>query len=208
MDTSKIFGEPSRRWTAESVARLCGEEIRQLRENALALGAGEVVALCDAALPAHEPAAPRSAAAPRSQGKSNLVPRRTAFQARGVTLHEGMASWGGVRGSDGMVVFSLWAQDIRQENGACSYLLWAPNVAGSRPWSDTRGGKERLQQCKLAHERGTAEGLLVHGVRRQGFLPEDRASTIKGVDRDVVIVFQVVLRGAEYWAVWGRASSS
>ena len=119
-----------------------------------------------------------------------------------------MASWGGVRSSDGMVVFSLWAQDIRYEGGACSYLLWAPNVAGSRPWSDTRGGKERLQHCKLAHERGSAEGLLVYGTRRQGFLPEDRASTIKGVDRDVVIVFQVVLRGAEYWAVWGRASSS
>lgn len=193
------------RWTAASVGRLSGEEIQQLRENALRLSAEEVVALCDAAL-AGRPAGQRGCA-PQSREESNLVPRRMALQARGVSLREGMSSWGGVRRSDGMVVRSLWADDIRKENGGCSCLLWAPNEAGSRPWSDTRGGTERLAHCKLAHEHGSAEGLLVHGVRQEGFLPEERASTVKGVDPGVVIRFEVVLRGAEYWAIWGSSAS-
>ena len=206
MKTSKIFREPNPRWTPESVGRLCGEDLQHLRENALQLGAAEVIALCDAALAGRQTAAPPKPSR-TAQEKANLVSRRTAFQTRGVNLREGMSSWGGVRGSDGAVVLSLWAQDIRRENGGCSYLLWAPNLAGSRPWSDTRAGKERLEHCKLALERGGAEGLLVHGVRQEGSLPEERASTIRGVDRDVVIAFQVVQRGAEYWAVWGRAAS-
>jgi hypothetical protein len=45
----------------------------------------------------------------------------------------------------------------------------------------------------------------VRGVRQEGFLPEERASTVKGVDLDVVISFEVVVRGAEYWAIWGEA---
>jgi hypothetical protein len=163
-----------------------------------------VVAFCDAALAGRRPVR-RKTSLLNLREKSNLVPRRTALEARGVTLREGMSSWGGVRQSDGMVVLSLWADDIRKENGGCSCLLWAPNEAGSRPWSDTRGGAERLAHCKLAHERGRGEGLLVRGVRQEGFLPEERASTVKGVDLDVVISFEVVVRGAEYWAIWGEA---
>lgn len=195
------------RWTAESVGCLSGEDVQQLRENALRLGAETVVALCDTALAGRAPVVARKSSARPSREKSNLVSRRTAFQARGVNLYEGMSSWGGVRGSDGMVVLSLWADDIRHENGGCSYLLWAPNNAGSRPWSDTPAGKERLEHCRLAQEGGRAEGLLVYGVRAEGFLPEERASTIKGVDRDVLLLFKVVLRGAEYWAVWGSRAS-
>ena len=192
-------------WTADSVARLFDDELRQLRENATALGAAEVVGLCDAALDERgtSVARRRPSRAMREKDSARLVPRRKAFEMRGVQLNAGMSSWGGVRSSDGMVVLSLWADDVRQEKGGCSCLLWAPNDAGARPWSDSVAGKERLQHCKLALERGQAEGFLVHGVRRDGFLPEERASTIQGADPHTRIAFHVVMRGPAYWAVWG-----
>ena len=127
---------------------------------------------------------------------------------RGVQLDAGMSSWGGVRKSDGVVVFSLWADDVRSERGGCSYLLWAPNRAGSRAWSDMPGGKERLEHCKLALEKGEAEGFLVHGVRREGVLPQERARSVAGADPAIVIRFQVGQRGPEYWAVWGSAAAA
>jgi len=191
------------RWTAESVARLGAEDLRQLRDNALGLGSAEVVALCETALGARGRTAPRSHPGRAAREKSKLVPRRAAFQMRGVHLGARMSSWGGVRDSDGMVVLSLWAEDVRRENGGCSCLLWTPNEKGSRPWSDTPAGKERLQHRKLALEHGRAEGFLVYGVRQEGFLPEERAQTIKGADPHVLIVFQVAFRSAAYWAVWG-----
>jgi hypothetical protein len=191
------------RWNAESVARLSHEDVRQLRENALGLGAEAVVALCDTALRDGGTAVPRKPASRPARERHRLIPRRAAFQMCGVTLGAGMSSWGGVRESDGMVVLSLWADDVRSEKGGCSCLLWAPNESGSRRWSDSPGGKERLRHCRLAQERGRGEGFLVHGVREEGFLPEERASTVKGVDPQVVIGFRVVQRGAEYWAVWG-----
>ena len=127
---------------------------------------------------------------------------------RGVQLNAGMSSWGGVRRSDGVVVLSLWADDVRSEHGGCSCLLWAPNKAGSRPWSDTRAGNERLEHCKLAVQQGEAEAILVHGLRLDGVLPEQRARSVSGADPAVVIRFQVVQRGAEYWAVWGTAAAA
>jgi hypothetical protein len=192
----------SNRWNTQSVGSLSVEEVRQLRENAVRLGAGEVAGLCDSALAAHGQKASSGASSSR-RGNSRLVPRRSAFQMRGVQLNAGMSSWGGVRQSDGVVVLSLWADDVRSERGGCSYLLWAPNQAGSRPWSAMPGGKERLEHCKLAVEKGEAEGFLVHGVRLEGVLPEERARSVEGADPAIVIRFQVVQRGAEYWAVWG-----
>lgn len=196
-------------WTADSVARLFDDELRQLRENALALGAAEVTRLCDAALDARgrSAACKRPSRAMREKDRAKLVPRRMAFEMHGVQLNAGMSSWGGVRSSDGMVVLSLWADDVRPEQGGCSCLLWAPNDAGARPWSDSAAGKERLQHCKLALERGRAEGFLVHGVCREGFLPEERASTIHGADPHTRIAFHVVMRGKAYWAVWGGKAS-
>jgi hypothetical protein len=187
------------------VGSLSVEELRQLRENALRLGAGEVVALCDSALAAHGPKASSGGSSPR-RPNSKLVPRRSAFRMRDVQLNAGMSSWGGVRHSDGLVVLSIWADDVRSEEGGCSCLLWAPNTRGSRPWSDMRAGKERLEHCKLAMQRGEAEGFLVHGVRLKGVLPEERAHSVDGADPAVVIRFQVVQRGAEYWALWGSAT--
>ena len=195
------------RWNSESVGSLSVEELRQLRENAVRLGAGEVAGLCDSALAAHGPEALSGASSPRREN-SKLVPRRSAFRMRDVHLNAGMSSWGGVRKSDGVVVLSLWADDVRSEHGGCSCLLWAANKAGSRPWSDTPAGKERLEHCKLALEKGGAEGFLVHGVRLKGLLPDERAQSVEGVDPAVVIRFQVVQRGAEYWALWGSAAAA
>ncbi len=193
----------SGRWNSESVGSLSVEELRQLRENAVRLGADEVAGLCDSALIAHGPTASSS-----RRENTKLVPRRSAFRMRGVHLNAGMSSWGGVRKADGMVVLSLWADDVRSENGGCSCLLWAPNKSRARPWSDTPAGKERLEHCKLAAQKGEAEGFLVHGVRLKGVLPEERAHSVEGVDPAVVLRFQVVQRGAEYWALWGSAAAA
>ena len=197
----------SSRWNSESVGSLSIEELHQLRENAVRLGAGEVAGLCDSALAAHGPNASCGASSSRREN-SKLVPRRAAFRMRGVHLNAGMSSWGGVRQSDGVVVLSLWADDVRSENGGCSCLLWAPNKAGSRPWSDTPAGKERLEHCKLALQKGEAEGFLVHGVRLKDLLPEERAQSVDGADPAIVIRFQVAQRGGEYWALWGSAAAA
>jgi hypothetical protein len=99
---------------------------------------------------------------------------------------------------------SLWAEAIESADGGCRYLLWAANAAGTRPWSDTPAGRERLEHCKRAIELGRAEGLLVYGQRLEGRLPEDRASAIHGVDAETVLLFEVEKRGQAFWAVWGR----
>lgn len=190
------------RWTEESIGRLPAGELEQLRENARRLGAADVVALCEAALgrcdSRRAPAAPRAAAR-----KSRLIPRRAAFQLHEVPMGVGMASWSGLRRSDGGVVFALWAEDVRSEGGGCCYLLWAPNEQGARPWSDSAAGKERREHCLRAMENGSADGFLVFGTRAEGFLPQERAHTITGVEPDVSITLRVEQRGAAYWGVWG-----
>jgi hypothetical protein len=174
--------------------------------NAAGLGNARVVALCDKVLlkaaknPGGEMARRLKASGVR------LVSRRSAFETRGVTLRE-LSSWGGVRSSDSTVVLSIWKDAIRSEGGLCSYLLWAPNEQGSRPWSDKPAGKERLEHCRQACERGSAEALLVYGEPIEGRIPEDKAKTISGVDAAIVLHVEVVLRGREYWAVWGRRRS-
>jgi hypothetical protein len=112
-----------------------------------------------------------------------------------------------VRKSDGAVVVALWADSIECASGGCSYLLWAPNVDGSRPWSDQPGGIERLDHCKRALELGRAEGLLVYGERLVDRIPEDRARAIHGADPQTVIVFEVEQRGEEFWARWGKKAA-
>lgn len=189
-------------WTEESIGRLPAGDVEQLRENARRLGAADVVALCDAALGGRasrpEPAAPRAAAR-----KSRLIPRRAAFQLHEVPMGDSMASWSGLRRNGGGVVFALWAEHVRREAGGCCYLLWAPNEEGARPWSDSAAGKQRREHCLLAMEKGSAAAFLVFGAREEGFLPQERARTIAGVEPDVSITLRVELRGAAYWGVWG-----
>ena len=46
--------------------------------------------------------------------------------------------------------------------------------------------------------------LLGSSDALEGFLPEDKAHAIHGVDAEVVIALEVERVGPEYWAVWGR----
>jgi hypothetical protein len=189
-------------WTIERISRLGRDEVAQLRTNAAGLGDAKVVALCDKVL-LDAPKDPGNGMARRLKASGvRLVSRRSAFETRGVTL-QSLSSWGGIRHSDGMVVMSIWKDAIRTEGGECSYLLWAPNEKGARPWSDKPAGQERLEHCKKASERGTAEVLLVYGEPIEGRIPEEKAKTISGVDAAIVLQVAVVLRGREYWAVWG-----
>ena len=119
-------------------------------------------------------------------------------------LEDPRTSWGGVRHADGTVVMSLWADSIKSRGGTCGYLLWAPNTGGSRPWSDTPAGMQRLEHCKIAIANGGAEGLLVYGEALEGFLPEERARSVHGVDPETVLLFSVRKNGREYWASWGH----
>lgn len=197
-------------WTLERIAQLGVQEIKQLRENAARLNESAVVALCDEALSVAKPRARSrvgSKALPRTKAR-RLVARSRAFEARGVWLQDPRASWGGLRKSDGAVVMALWADSIESAHGGCSYLLWAPNVDGSRPWSDQPAGRERLEHCRRAMERGRAEGLLVYGERLAGHIPEDKAYAVHGVDPETVVAFQVEMRGAEFWAIWGGKPAS
>jgi len=194
-------------WTSERIGRLSTPDIKQLRANAERLGELGLAALCGDLLKVKaRPGAQtelRGNLGPGTKARK-LIARTTAFGARGVQLQDMRTSWGGVRKSDGAIVMALWAEAIESADGACSYLLWAPNAAGTRPWSDTPAGRERLEHCKRAIELGRAEGLLVYGQRLEGRLPEDKASAVHGVDADTVLLFEVEARGQEFWAVWGR----
>ncbi len=200
--------QSAQEWTPERISKLSVEDIKRLRENAQRLNQTAIVARCVEALSV-------AVRGPRAGSKAGtrvrprrLVPRSRAFEARGVWLDDPRTSWGGLRKSDGSVVIALWAESIESADGACRYLLWAPNADGSRPWSDQPAGKERLEHCKRAMAVGSAEGLLVYGERCIGHLPEDKAYSVLGVDPEVVVVFQVEKRGGEFWAVWGKRASA
>lgn len=191
-------------WTRERIEALPAQEVKQLRANAERLDVPELAALCSEVLGAQPRSRKESSTGhgPRTTAR-HLVSRIKAFEASGVWLHDARTSWGGTRSSDGAVVMALWADSIEYADGKCSYLLWAPNVEGSRPWSDTVAGQERREHCKRAIKLGHAEGLLVYGQRLEGQIPEDRARSVYGVDMETVVRFTVELRSAEYWAVWG-----
>ncbi|TMH71532.1 MAG: hypothetical protein E6H57_05020 [Betaproteobacteria bacterium] len=199
------FRSRAAEWTMERVAKLEREEIEQLRTNALGLGEQQVAALCEAAL-ANCPK--RRHAVPAKKGKAQrLVSRSAAFEARGVYLENARTSWGGVRKSDGVVVMGLWADAVKSRDGGCGCLLWAPNVDGSHPWSDSAPGQERLKHCRLVMAGAAAEGLLVFGERLAGHMPEEKARSVHGVDPQTVVHFKVEKRGEQYWAIWGKRTN-
>jgi hypothetical protein len=200
---ARAFKSRASEWTRERLDQLGRQELVNLQANAAKLGEPELAALCEQLL-AERPR--RASAAAPKKGQHKLLPRSRAFGARGVWLHDPRTSWSGIRKSDGMVVFALWQAAVQSVKGGCACLLWSPNVAGARPWSDTAAGRERLEHCKLAMERGAAEALLVHGEALEGRLPEDRARSVFGIDAQTVIDIKVELRGTEYWATWGKSS--
>src|SRR5882672_209961 len=189
-------------WTMERVAKLDRDEIEQLRANALGLGEHEVAAICEKAL-VHSPKRRTTPAAKQAKAQ-RLISRSAAFEARGVYLDDARTSWGGVRKSDGAVVMGLWAAAVKSRDGGCGCLLWAPNVDGSRPWSDSASGQERLKHCRLVLDGAAPEGLLVFGQALEGHVPEEKARSIYGVDPQTVVRFKVEKRGEQYWAIWGR----
>jgi hypothetical protein len=197
-------------WTRDRIESLSTLEVRQLGANATRLAEPEIAALCDAVLDARPRGHPPVRRAGRKGQARRLVPRAKALALRGAKLKNRLWSRGGVKASDGAVVFALWADDVQAADGVSQYLLWAPNVEGSRPWSDTPGGQERLEHCRLAADAGGAEGLLVYGERMEGSLPDDKALNVLGADPDTVLTLRVEKRAEEYWASWGggnRAAS-
>jgi hypothetical protein len=191
-------------WTIEKVRALSQPEVRQLLANAERLEQPDVAAMCAEVIsnrPGREAPQATTSRRPRND-RRRLVPRSLAFGMRGATLANQYWSRGGLTRT-GDVVFALWADDVRNDRAGSSCLLWAPNTAGGRPWSDSPGGRERLEHCKRALERGAAHGLLVYGTRLPGVLPEDRAATIEGADADGILALKVEKRGMEFWACWG-----
>jgi hypothetical protein len=190
------------KWSKEKISAFSTLELRQLLANAERLDEADVAAMCRELLDAR----PRGHAAvrkPRPKDTARrLVARSKAFEMHGVSLNNRYWSRSGVRPADGMVVLSIWAADVHKDQNGCSCLLWAPNVDGSRPWSEKPGGKERLAHCRLALEGGKAEGLLVYGEGLEGSLPEEKALSVAGVDAENVLDLQVEKRGEEYWATW------
>ena len=192
-------------WPRERLDSMEREDLVQLQRNAERLGEQELAASCGEVLKLRPKRGPAGASA--AQGRGKLVPRSRAFAARGIYLQDPRTSWSGVRKADGAVVMALWQDAVQPHNGGCACLLWAPNVGGSRPWSDSAAGRERLQHCKQAIENRGAEGLLVHGEPLEGRLPEDRARSVLGIDPETIVRFSVELRGAEYWATWGTRAA-
>ncbi len=192
-------------WTKNRIEALQTSEVRQLRTNANARGNQEVVAMCDEVLVGRPPVRkPRKAKRQRELDGRPLVSRTKAFEMRGVKLRNTRWSWGGIRESDGSIVFTVWASDIEKTGGTCRYMLFGPDRGGDRPWSDTAGGKERLAHCRIAVQRGEAEGLLIYGERRGTDIPLDDVSKVTGADPQTVLRFRVERRGEEYWAVWSN----
>lgn len=191
-------------WTRDKIEPLSTLEVRQLLANAQRLGETEIAALCDEVLGARPRGRVVERKPRRKREVQGLLSRGAALGARGVVPRSRTWSRSGVREGDGTVVMTLWADDVRTANNESSCLLWAPNVDGARPWSDSPGGKERLAHCRLAQERGEAEGLLTYGVRLDGTLPEQKVLHLDGVDAEDVLALRVEQRGEEYWAVWSR----
>ena len=191
-------------WSKEKINAFSTPELRQLLANAERLKETEVAALCNELL-SERPRGHAAVRRPRPKGDARrLVTRTKAFEMHGVSLRSRVWSRSGVRPGDGAVVLTVWAEEVQKAESANSYLLWAPNVAGSRPWSDKPGGQERLEHCRLALERGEAEGLLVYGKRLEGSLPEDKAGSVDGVDAENVQNLRIEKRGEEYWATWAE----
>ena len=189
------------KWSKEKIDKLSTPELRALLENATRLKEPEVAALCNELLDARPRGRPPVRRDKHSGSGRRLVSRNKAFELRGISPASRIWSRGGVR-ADGAVIFTVRAEEALKDGGAAaSYLLWAPNVEDSRPWSDSPGGKERLQHCRIALERGAAEGLLTYGKRAAaGAPPKVNGTSADRIDADTVLELRVEKRGEEYWA--------
>lgn len=174
------------KWSKEQIDKLSTPELRALLVNAERLKESEVAALCGELLDARPRGRPALRRDRRSAPARRLVTRGKAFEMHGVKLRSRVWSRSGIR-DNGSVVMTVVADEVQRLEGTDSYLLWGPNVDASRPWSDTPGGKERLEHCRIALERGAAEGLLIYSDKG-------------GVDAETLLSLRVEKRGEEYWA--------
>src|SRR4051812_11408743 len=152
------------KWSKEQIDKLTTLEVRALLENAERLKEPEIAAMCNELLDARphgRPPARRDKNTPKAR---HLVTRARAFEMHGISPRNRVWSRGGIK-TDGAVLMTVRADEVQKADGANTYLLWAPNKNDSHPWSDTPGGKERLEHCRVAVERGVAEGLLIYGKR-------------------------------------------
>jgi hypothetical protein len=186
------------KWSREQLDKLTTPELRALLVNAERLKEAEVAALCNELLDARPRGRPPVRRDKHTGEGRRLITRGKAFEKLGVVPASRVSSRGGVR-PDGTVVFILRADEAHKTEGMESYLLWAPNLRNSHPWSDTAGGKERLQHCHLALERGVAEGLLIYGKRVAGAPPKD-TGTADLIDAGQVLNLKIEKRGEEFWA--------
>jgi hypothetical protein len=177
------------KWSREQLDKLTTPELRALLANAERLKETEVAALCNELLDARPRGRPPVRRDKHSGSGRRLITRSKAFEKHGVVPASRVWSRGGLR-ADGAVVFLLRAGDVHKISGRETYRLWAPNTGNSQPWSDTAGGRERLQHCRVALERGVAEALLTYGS----------GSTAELVDLDQLITLRIEQRGEEYWA--------
>jgi hypothetical protein len=190
------------KWSKEQLDKLSTLELRALLANAERLNEPEVAALCNEILDAR----PRGQAPVRQQrlpGQARrLVSRGKAFELHGISPRSRTWSLGGIR-TDGAVVLTVRAADVQKAASGSSCLLWGPNVDDSRPWSDTPGGKERLEHCRIALERGAAEGLLAYTKRAAGTAPEAKpAAGTDRLDPKTILNLHIEKRGEEYWGTW------
>ncbi|MGQ0545282.1 MAG: hypothetical protein ACT4P3_08125 [Betaproteobacteria bacterium] len=145
------------KWSREQIDRLTTPELRALLENAERLKEDEVAALCADILDARPHGRP-PARYKRAGPARMLVSRNKAFAAHVAPPANRVWSCGAAR-ADGSVLLLLAADKAHKADGAESYLLWAPDAEGSHPWSESPAGRERLQHCRAALERGGAGGL-------------------------------------------------
>jgi hypothetical protein len=188
------------KWDREKIETLSTPELRQLMVNAEQLKEPEVAALCKQVLDIR-PRGHASVRKSRPNGVRRLVSRGKAFEKRGVVLQSRTWSRGGVRQEDGVVVLAIPFEEVQKSEGGHSHLLWAPNVKGSHPWADKPGGLERLEHCRVALERGSAEGILVY-AKNPDAGPGEKPAVADGVDADNVLNLKIEKRGEEYWATW------
>ena len=188
-------------WGRERLDALSTLELQQLLDNARRLKETELAATCDEILGTRPYGRPRAARANR------LVAFAKAFEKHGISVRSRRWSRGGIR-TDGAVVMCLPAGDVRTTEDGDSCLLWAPNDANEHPWSDTPGGQERLEHCRIALERGAAEGLLSYSKgAAAGAEPGDDSVADLKVDAAAMLSLRIEKRGEQYWARWNEKTA-
>jgi hypothetical protein len=188
-------------WSKEKLSKLTTLELRALLANAERLQEEEVAALCNELLDARPRGRPPVRRDKHSGAGRRLITRAKAFEKHGVIAANRVWSRGAIRtdGAERTVVFLLRADEVQKTEDTDNYLLWAPNVKNSHSWSDTPGGQERLEHCRIALERGVAEGMLIFGKGNAHGTSADR------VDAGHILNLSIEKRRKEYWATCAPA---